>query len=92
MVLFRLLGFCTVVLTYRVTIRSGDDGDREFIGSIDLRNEDAALAFGNDAISDMMCGNSDQYVGWTMDIAEGQRAVCSVAFPSAAPIPTKSAA
>jgi hypothetical protein len=66
---------------YSFLIRSGDGSDREVLGSIDLLSDCAAFAFGNDVIRDMLRDNVDQYVGWVMDIAEGERAVCCVAFP-----------
>lgn len=69
------------MLVYSFSIRNGDGSDREVLGFIDLLNDDAALAFGNDVIRDMLRDNVDQYAGWMMDIAEGERHVCSVAFP-----------
>jgi len=69
------------VLVYSFSIRNGDGSDREVLGFIDLLNDDAALAFGNDVVRDMLRDTVDQYAGWMMDIAEGERHVCSVAFP-----------
>jgi hypothetical protein len=69
------------VLVYSFSIRNGDGSDREVLGFTDLLNDYAALAFGNDVIRDMLRDNVDQHAGWTMDIAEGGRDVCSVAFP-----------
>jgi hypothetical protein len=69
------------VLVYSFSIRNGDGSDREVLGFIDLLSDDAALAFGNDVVRDMLRDNVDQYAGWMMDIAEGERHVCSVAFP-----------
>jgi hypothetical protein len=69
------------VLVYSFSIHGGDGSDREFLGCIDLLNDYAALAFGNDVIRDMMRGNSEQYVGWKMDIAQDERAVRNIAFP-----------
>jgi hypothetical protein len=69
------------VIVYSFSIRNGDGSDREFLGFTDLPNDDAALAFGNDVIRDMLRDNVDQYAGWIMDIAEGDRHVCGVAFP-----------
>jgi hypothetical protein len=66
---------------YSFSIRSAEGGDREETGDMWLLNDHAALAFGNDVIRDILRDDVDQYVGWTMDIAEGERAVCSVAFP-----------
>jgi hypothetical protein len=72
-------------MPYSFSIRSGDGRDREILGSIDLLNDHAALAFGNDVIRDMKRDNVNQYIGWKMDIAEGERAVCRVAFPALSP-------
>ena len=69
------------MLVYRFSVRNSDGSHREDTGCMSLLNDYAALAFGNDVIRDMLRDNVDQYVGWMMDIAEGQRAVCSVAFP-----------
>ena len=69
------------MLVYSFSIRNGDGSDREVLGFIDLLNDDAALAFGNDVVRDMLRDTVDQYAGWMMDIAEGERHVCSVAFP-----------
>ena len=66
---------------YSFSIRDGDGSDREVLGFIGLLNDYAALAFGNDLIRDMLRDNADQYAGWMMDIAEGERDVCGVAFP-----------
>jgi hypothetical protein len=74
-------GIRRAVLVYSFSIRNGDGSDREVLGFTDLLNDCAALAFGNDVIRDMLRDNVDQYAGWMMDIAEGERDVCSVAFP-----------
>jgi hypothetical protein len=65
---------------YSFSIRSADGSNREETGDMWLLNDQAALAFGNDVIRDILRDNVDQYAGWTMNIAEGERAVCSVAF------------
>jgi hypothetical protein len=79
--LFRLSGNRRTVLVYSFSIRHGDDNDGAVLGCADLLNDHAALAFGNDVIRDMLRDNTDPYDGWMMDIAEGERDVCSVAFP-----------
>jgi len=73
------------VLVYSFSIRSGDSRHREGLGCIDLLDDYAALAFANDVIGDILRNNADQYIGWTMDIAEGERALGSVAFPFPSP-------
>jgi hypothetical protein len=67
---------------YRFAIRSANDS-REALGCTELPDDHAARAFGNDVISDMLCDSADRYAGWTMDITEGERTVCSVALLSA---------
>jgi hypothetical protein len=69
------------VLVYSFSIRSGDGRDRETLGFTDLLYDYAARAFGNDVIRDMLPGNPDRHAGYTMEIAEGERVVCSIAFP-----------
>jgi hypothetical protein len=53
-----------------------------------LADDNSARAFGKAMIRDMMRGDS-MYTGWTMDIAQRTRRVCSLAFPTER-IPTQS--
>jgi hypothetical protein len=46
-----------------------------------LLNDYAVLAFANDVIRDILPGNPDRYAGCTMEVAEGERVVCSIVFP-----------
>jgi hypothetical protein len=46
-----------------------------------LLNDYAALAFANDVIRDILPGNPDRHAGCTMEVAEGERVVCSIVFP-----------
>jgi hypothetical protein len=77
LIIWQASGVRRAVLVYSFSIRNGDGSDWEFLGF----NDYAALAFGNDVIRDTLRDNVDQYAGWVMDIAEGERDVCSVAFP-----------
>jgi hypothetical protein len=65
-------------------MHSADGSSREKNGSVALRNDGAARAFGKRVIREMTSGNLEQYAGWTMDVASGGRAVCSLPFPAAA--------
>jgi hypothetical protein len=80
MMMLRPSGIRRAVLVYSFSIRSGDSTHRAVLGCMSLLNDCEAIAFGNDVIGDMLHDNVDQYVGWTMDIAEGERVVCSIAF------------
>ncbi len=68
-------------MRYKFSMHSGDGSSREENGSVTLRNDDAARAFGERVIREMTGGNLAQYAGWTMDVASDERAVCSLPFP-----------
>jgi hypothetical protein len=70
-------------MLYGFSMHSGDGSSREKHGSVALENDGEALAFGERVIRDMTNGNLEQYEGWTMDVASGNRAVCSIPFPAA---------
>jgi hypothetical protein len=52
----------------------------EELGSMDLIDDADAHAFGNRLIKDLTETQADFYVGWTLDIAEGERALPSIPF------------
>jgi hypothetical protein len=54
-----------------------------------LLNDGEALAFGNGVICDLMHKDPQQFVGWTMDITEGERAVDSICLDFAGRHQTK---
>jgi hypothetical protein len=68
------------VLIYWFSIRSADGSDRETTGRMVLADDNSARAFGKAMIRDMMRGDPT-YTGWTMDIAQRTRPVCSLPFP-----------
>jgi hypothetical protein len=70
---------------YRFSIQNEDGSDRENIGCMALLDDDEASFFGKRVIREMMHGDAKHYAGWTMNVAEGERAVCSIAFESAMP-------
>ena len=69
------------MLAYGFAVRDGAT-EIEKLGSMTLANDDAALAFGRRMIRDLMREGAEQYAGWTMDVAKGERAVASIPFDS----------
>jgi hypothetical protein len=69
------------VPAYSFSIRNADGSDGEFLGLVELLNDNAAVVFGSDVIGDMLRDNVDQHAGWLMEITDGERDVCSIAFP-----------
>jgi CheY-like chemotaxis protein len=67
------------VQIYCFSIYNTYGGDREITGRMALTDDNAARAFGKAMIRDMMRGDS-KYVGWTMDVAQRARRVCSLSF------------
>jgi hypothetical protein len=59
-------------------MHNGDGSSREENGSVTLRNDSAARGFDRRVIREMTNDNWVQYAGWTMDVASGERAVCSL--------------
>jgi two-component system, response regulator PdtaR len=68
------------VLIYCFSIYSADGSDREITGRMALADDNSARAFGKAMIQDMMRGDTT-YAGWTMDVAQRVRRVCSIPFP-----------
>jgi hypothetical protein len=56
------------------------NSDIDDLGYMELADDAAALAFGEQVIRDSMEGDAEQYTGWTIDIAEGERTVASIPF------------
>lgn len=67
------------MLVYRFSIRNGRH--REDLGVMSLLNDCAAAAFGNAVIRDMLPENPERQIGCTMEVRQGERAVCRIAFP-----------
>jgi CheY-like chemotaxis protein len=67
------------VVIYWFSIHNADDTDRETTGRMALADDNSARAFGKAMIRDMVRGDS-MYAGWTMDITQRARPVCSLAF------------
>jgi hypothetical protein len=52
----------------------------EDLGSMEFRDDVEACAFGNQVIRDLIGTRAEHYYGWTLDIAEGERALPSIPF------------
>jgi hypothetical protein len=67
------------MLAYRFAIH--DNGSKsEDLGVMALADDAEAVAFGKHTIRDLMDGDAKQYIGWSMNITEGKRAVSSLPF------------
>ena len=55
----------------------------EDLGSMELRDDVEARAFGNQVIRDLIGTRAERYFGWTLEIAEGERALPSIPFVAA---------
>ena len=76
-----------VLTNFPFSIQNKDGSDRENTGCMALLDDDEASFFGKRVIREMIHGDAKHYAGWIMDVAEGERAVCSIAFESAMPRP-----
>ena len=65
---------------YRFSIYNSDGIAREDTGRMALSDDNAARAFAKAMIRDILRDGAGQYRGWTMDVAQGARAVCSIPF------------
>jgi hypothetical protein len=52
----------------------------EDLGSMEFRDDVEARAFGNQVIRDLIRTRAEHYYGWTLDIAEDERALRSIPF------------
>jgi hypothetical protein len=65
---------------YSFVVRNNDATEIEGLGGMALADDDMALAFGKQVIRDLMREDAEQYAGWTMNVAEDERAVASIPF------------
>jgi hypothetical protein len=65
---------------YSFVVRNSDATEIEGLGGMALVDDGEALAFGKQVIRDLMREGAEQYAGWTMDVAEDERAVASIPF------------
>ena len=55
----------------------------EDLGSMEFRDDVQARAFANQVIRDLIGTQADRYLGWRLDIAEGERTLPSIPFVTA---------
>jgi hypothetical protein len=65
---------------YSFVVRNSDATEIEGLGDMALADDGKALAFGKQVIRDLMREGAEQYGGWTMNVAQDERAVASIAF------------
>jgi hypothetical protein len=68
-----------VMSLYRFSIHK-NCARREPLGGMDLTDEAEAFAFGKRVIGDLIDRDAEQYVGWTMDITNGDSRAMVVPF------------
>jgi hypothetical protein len=62
---------------YRHVAYSSDSKAKD-LGSMEFRDDVEARALGNRVIRDLIGMRTEHYYGWTLDIAEGERALPSM--------------
>jgi hypothetical protein len=65
---------------YSFVVRNNDATEIERLGGMALADDGKALAFGKQVIRDLVRDGAEQYAGWTMNVAEDERAVASIPF------------
>jgi len=65
---------------YSFVVRNSDATEIERLGDMALADDGMALAFGTQVIRDLMREGAEQYAGWTMNVAQDERAVASIPF------------
>jgi hypothetical protein len=65
---------------YSFVVRNSDATELEGLGGMALADDGMAVAFGKQVIRDLMREGAEQYAGWTMNVAQDERAVASIAF------------
>ena len=65
---------------YSFVVRNNDATEIERLGGMVLADDGKAAAFGKQVIQDLMREGAEQYAGWTMNVAEDERAVASIPF------------
>ena len=67
-------------MPYFQFIARTEDSQTENLGVVNLRHDGDALSFARAVIHDLMHTHPEVYGSWTLDIAEDERQVASVAF------------
>jgi hypothetical protein len=65
---------------YSFVVRNSDATELDGLGGMALADDGMALAFGKQVIRDLMREGAEQYAGWTMNVAEDERAVATIPF------------
>jgi hypothetical protein len=65
---------------YHLSMHNDDKTRSEEVGIQALYNDATAVAFARGVIGNVLHGNINRYSDWSMDIAEGTRAVASIRF------------
>jgi hypothetical protein len=65
---------------YSMTVRNGTGAAVDHLSGMVEVNDAAARIFGNGVVWDLMRTDASHYTGWSMEITEGKRAVCTFAF------------
>ena len=65
---------------YSFVVRNNGATEIEGLGGMTLADDREAFAFGKQVIRDLMREGAEQYAGWTMNVAEDERAVASIPF------------
>jgi hypothetical protein len=65
---------------YSFVVRNSDTTEIEELGGMGLADDGKALTFGKQVIRDLMREGAEQYAGWTMEVAQDERAVASIPF------------
>jgi hypothetical protein len=66
------------MLTYHFAVHS--DTKMEDLGFMRLDGDNAAVAFGEQIIRDLLIEDHGKYTGWSMEINAGERLVATIAF------------
>ena len=67
-------------MPYYRYVACSSNSKAEDLGSMEFRDDVEARAFGNQVIRDLIGTRAEHYYGWTLDIAEGERALPSIPF------------
>jgi hypothetical protein len=71
---------CSAMSAYRFVIRNSDATEIQRLGGMALADDGEALTFGKQVIQDLMRRGAEEYAGWSMEVAQDERAVASIPF------------
>ncbi len=67
-------------MLYIFLLRDHDGTCLEDNGPLHFETDLAAKDFGESMVRDILVGSEGRYVGWTLEVANGARVVCSLPF------------